>query len=115
MLVVQETLLDTHSIQSSSIDRHINKSSSVRKHFSKEHSDIMADDFNHCVKVQEKCQNIFDCLINDAVHTEKKGLKPKKKDNRPSLDYLNVFLIHFSWEIRLFVSHAVIKKTQRSI
>ena len=41
--------------------------SSVRKHYDNRHPGRIPDDLDSCFKVLKKCQNKFDCLVNEML------------------------------------------------
>ena len=49
------------------VDGHRNKTSSVRKHYDLKHAGKVPDDLRDCFKVLKKCQNKFDCLVNEML------------------------------------------------
>ena len=49
------------------VDGHRSKTSSVRKHYDNRHAGRIPDDLRNCFKVLKKCQNKFDCLINEML------------------------------------------------
>ena len=49
------------------VDGHRSKTSSVRKHYDNRHAGRIPDDLRNCFSVLKKCQNKFDCLINEML------------------------------------------------
>ena len=49
------------------VDGHRSKTSSVRKHYDNRHPGRIPDDLHSCFKVLKKCQNKFDCLVNEML------------------------------------------------
>ena len=49
------------------VDAHRSKTLSVRKHFDKRHAVRIPDDLHNCFNVLKKCQNKFDCLVNEML------------------------------------------------
>ena len=43
------------------------ETSSVRRHYDSRHAGRIPDDLRNCFKVLKKCQNKFDCLINEML------------------------------------------------
>ena len=49
------------------VDGYRSKTSSVRKHYDNRHPGRIPDDLHSCFKVLKKCQNKFDCLVNEML------------------------------------------------
>ena len=49
------------------VNGHRSKTSSVRKHYDNRHPGRIPDDLHSCFKVLKKCQNKFDCLVNEML------------------------------------------------
>ena len=49
------------------VDGHKSKTSSVREHYESRHAGRIPDDFHSCFYVLKKCQNKFDCLVNEML------------------------------------------------
>ena len=49
---------------------HRSKTSSVRKHHDNRHAGWTPDDLRNCFNVLKKCQNKFDCLVNEMLLKE---------------------------------------------
>ena len=49
------------------LELHRSKTSSVRKHYDNRHPGRIPDDLHSCFKVLKKCQNKFDCLVNEML------------------------------------------------
>ena len=40
---------------------------SIRKHYDNRHAGMVPDDLRNCFKVLKKCQNKFDCHVNEML------------------------------------------------
>ncbi|XP_068731010.1 uncharacterized protein [Montipora capricornis] len=49
------------------VDGHRSKTSSVRKHYDNRHAGRIPDDLHNRFNVLKKCQNKFDCLVNEML------------------------------------------------
>ena len=49
------------------VDGHRSKTSSVRKHYDNRHAGRIPDELHNCFNVLQKCQNKFDCLVNEML------------------------------------------------
>ena len=49
------------------VDGHRSRTSSVRKHYDNRHAGRIPDDLHNCFNVLKKCQNKFDCLVNEML------------------------------------------------
>ena len=49
------------------VDGNRSKTSSVRKHYDNKHPGKILDDLHSCFNVLKKCQNKFDCLVNEML------------------------------------------------
>ena len=58
---------DTRGLLFARVDGHRSKTSSVRKHYDNRHAGRIPDDLRNCFNVLKKCQNKFDCLINEML------------------------------------------------
>ena len=49
------------------VDGHRSKTSSVRIHYDNRHAGTVLDDLCNCFTLLKKCQNKFDCLVNEML------------------------------------------------
>ena len=49
------------------VDGHRSKNLSIRKHYDNKHGGTVPDDLRSCFKVLQKCENKFNCLINEML------------------------------------------------